>query len=200
MMGVTHVFVGTMSAVILTELESPGGCLAALIGGSLGGIVCDIDLDKRNHPSDAKDARYLAGAIALACFAADLFLGRELLRGISNCRPEVLAARLLILAVLWIWGRSQSHRGGTHSILALVLFTGYVKLVCSLVSRPFLIGMASHLVLDILNRKPLQLLYPLRGGCCLGIARADGLLDRCLRAMGLLGTIFAVGVRVGTLR
>lgn len=197
MMGITHMFAGTVSALLLTEPGSPGSCLAALVGGSLGGIVCDIDLGKRNHPSDARHARRLACAIVLACFAADRFLGGELLRSIRSGRNDAFTAGLFGLALLWIWGRRQPHRGGTHSLLALVMFGGCVRLVCGMLTGPFLIGMASHLALDLLNRRPLMLLYPLPAGVCLGLCNADGALDRFLRAAGLWGTIFAVGFRMG---
>lgn len=66
-----------------------------------------------------------------------------------------------------------------------------------MVTMPFFIGMVSHLVLDLLNRRPLRLLYPLRGGWCLGLCWADGRVDRLLRTMGLLGTVLGIGISIG---
>ena len=51
-----------------------------------------------------------------------------------------------------------------------------------------------------MNRRPLQLLYPLPGGWCLGISRADGRLDRLLRTVGMLGTVLGIGINIGGFR
>ena len=120
MMGVTHVWVGTMAAVLLTEPSSPQSCLAALIGGSLGGIVPDIDFGARNRLMDTSRARQITGAITLVCLLADSYFGGRLMRSIRANSQEELATGLIGLVLLCLWGWNQSHRGGTHSLLALV--------------------------------------------------------------------------------
>ena len=200
MMGVTHIFAGTMSAVLLTGPESPGGCLAALIGGSLGGVICDVDLGKAHRPADSARAVQLTAAIVAGCLLLDGLLGAGLIRSIGRIDAGRLMAGLAGVMLLCLWGRAQPHRGGTHSVLAVLLLAGCAELVCPKLTMPFFIGMVSHLALDLLNRRPLRLLYPLRGGWCLGLSRADGRLDRLLRMTGLLGTVLGIGISIGGFR
>ena len=196
MMGMTHVCVGTMAALMLTELRSPRDCLAALIGGALGAAACDMDLGRQAHQMDADRTRRAALGIAAACLAVDFLLNAGLIRRMRTSSPENLAAGVLGLTMLYLWGSQQPHRGATHSVLMVVLMGFCMKLVCAPVSVPLMIGMGSHLVLDLFNRKPVQLLYPVHGGVCLGLCRADGALDRMIRGTALLGTVFALGMGI----
>lgn len=197
MMGATHVFIGTLSALALTEPTSPGSCLAALAGGALGGILCDIDQKKKTRPSDAVTAVRLTALIVLGCFALDLFLDTGLIRTMQASGSKTALTGATGLILLYLWGSCQPHRGGTHSIPAAGLFGLCAELVSPMLSRPLLIGMASHLVLDLLNSKPLRLFYPLRGGYCLNLCRADGAVDRLLHRIGLWGSVLLTGICIG---
>ena len=44
MMGKTHLFMGITAAAVLTRPDTVGGCLAALMGGAVGGVLSDIDV------------------------------------------------------------------------------------------------------------------------------------------------------------
>ena len=103
MMGVTHIWVGTMAAVLLMEPKSPEECLAALIGGAMGSIACDIDLSAKTHQSDTSRSRQLVGGIVLACIMADSFFlhkanAQNLYRGFQDacCGPSELAAAVSV--------------------------------------------------------------------------------------------------------
>ena len=182
---------------MLTELNSPRDCLAALIGGALGAGACDMDLGRNDHRRDATLARRTAAAVALVCLALDAWLDAGLIRWTRGVPAHPLAAGLAVGAVLCLWGRCQPHRGATHSLLMTLLLGMCMKCICAPLSIPLMIGMGSHLALDMLNRRPVQLLYPLRGGVSLGLCRADGRLDRMLRIAGLLGTVFGLGIGIG---
>jgi inner membrane protein len=54
----------------------------------------------------------------------------------------------------------------------------------------FAIGFATHLLLDLLNRKGEQLLYPLKNTYCLGVCSSSGVVNDILFAFGLVATIF----------
>lgn len=200
MMGVTHVWVGTMAAVLLTEPASPQGCLAALIGGSLGGIVPDIDLGSGNRLTDISRSRRITGAITLVCLLVDSYFGGKLMMSFRSNSREELAAGLFGLMLLCLWGWNQSHRGGTHSLLALVLFGGCVELLCSPLTKPFVIAMASHILLDVLNCSSVQLFYPLRGRWSFRLCKAGGRVDHYLRLIGIIGTVLGIGISLDTFR
>ncbi len=197
MMGATHIFIGIMSAIAVTEPNSLDGCLAAAVGGTVGGLLCDIDLKNKKRMLELVPSGRLAAGIVLCCIVLDWYLDAGMIRCVRRGDPVKLMAGTAGLILLCIWGAYQSHRGGTHSLLAVALFGLCAELVCPVVSKALVIGMLSHLVLDLLNSKPLQLLYPLPGGYCLGLCRADGRLNRWLRIAGLWGTILEIGICIG---
>ena len=67
-----------------------------------------------------------------------------------------------------------------------------VDLICGMVSLPFMIGMASHLILDVLGKRPVRLFYPLGRGVCLKLCRTGDTCDHFLQKAGLVGTILAL--------
>ena len=48
----------------------------------------------------------------------------------------------------------------------------------------FSAAMLSHILIDLLNRRNVRLLYPLKKGFCLGICSADGMVNRALFLAG----------------
>ena len=195
MMGVTHIYIGTMSAVLLTELESPCNCLAAMIGGSLGGIFCDLDLG--NCRSEAWRARVHACLLTGFCLMIDLFFDMGLLRNmlLQNTSEQLLGTTGLLC--LGCFAMTQPHRGWAHSVGAAAAAGFCAELVCPGLGFPFLAGMGSHILLDLLNRKPLQLFWPIPGGYCLGICRVGGQPDRLLWKLGVFGTVLFIGIAIG---
>ena len=43
MMGMTHIFIGTASAMAVSSPHTVSGCFAAMIGGAAGGFISDIE-------------------------------------------------------------------------------------------------------------------------------------------------------------
>ena len=51
MMGKTHMIAGIGAAVLISPPDTIGGCLQALLGGALGGLICDLDVQSRSQIS-----------------------------------------------------------------------------------------------------------------------------------------------------
>ena len=82
-------------------------------------------------------------------------------------------------------GTSQPHRSFMHSFAALALLTACVDIIYPDASAYFAVGFLSHLVLDVLNRKPEKLLWPWKKGFCLGLCSARGVVNRALLGVGM---------------
>lgn len=197
MMGTAHMFVGTMAVLLAMEPASAEECLTALVGGITGSLICDIDLKIGERASRLRKTVCAAGVLLAAGAVIKWVMQLGVIRCICGNSHPTFIPGLLCLALLCVWGVMQPHRGGTHSLLAVALFGGCVHLICSAMTVPFMISAMSHLVLDLLNRQPIRVLYPLRFGWCLNICRADGRLNRWLRDIGILGTAFALGICIG---
>lgn len=65
--------------------------------------------------------------------------------------------------ISWSLRRLLGHRGLTHSALALVALVALVARTNSTYVIALLVGVASHILLDMLTRRGVRLLYPLPG-------------------------------------
>ena len=90
----------------------------------------------------------------------------------------------------------SSHRGFSHSLMALALETLCVWLVFPAAAMPFAIAFASHLLLDLMNKRPLRLLYPAKKGFCLGWFYADRLANKLCASAGCIWLAAAVFINL----
>lgn len=99
---------------------------------------------------------------------------------------------LIAYFILLFVGFCSHHRTFTHSILALVLFSLAIALICPCLVKAYIIGYIVHLLLDILNKKPFPLLFPKGKGVCLGLCYASEIANTCFMWIGFIGSIFLI--------
>ncbi|ERI05251.1 metal-dependent hydrolase [Atopobium sp. oral taxon 810] len=188
MMGKTHISVGIAAALFVSQPASSAACLATVLAGALGSITPDIDVHN-SRSRDALIARLIVVGLAIVSFGIDRALGAQLWAYISQIQLSQQAIGLLGFFGLCAIGRFTPHRSFTHSVLALVLFSLALGLVLPMAIPAFAAGYASHLLLDLLNKMPMNLLFPLESGWCLHLCHADGLTNKVLMVAGLVGDI-----------
>ena len=99
------------------------------------------------------------------------------------------AAMFVALTVI---GKLSKHRDRTHSILALVLFSVSVFLIDPHIGLAFAIGYGSHLIIDLFNKSPIRMLYPLKKGICFKLCYADRLGNELLLVGGVFITVLYI--------
>lgn len=197
MMGKTHISVGVAAAVVLTQPSSLGGCIAAIIGGSTGGLICDIEVRSNRYHRDALHARIILAALVVVALLADALMRGPVTSYVLQSNVTLLLAGAVLLAGASIFGRFQPHRTFTHSLLGLVLFSIGVALLCLPLTFAFAVGFLSHVLLDLLNKKPIQLLYPSKAGkVCLGVCYANGKANQVFLVLGVLGSAVGLGYAI----
>ena len=105
-------------------------------------------------------------------------------------------AGLIALIVLVVIGLKSNHRGFTHSILALALFSTVTCLILGETWKWFAIGYASHLVIDLLNKNGESLLFPLTTKVCLNLCKADGITNKVLGSLATVTTLVVLAGRI----
>lgn len=180
MMGKTHMIAGIGAAVMIAPPDTIEGCLQALLGGALGGLICDLDVQSSTYCRDARIVRNTA----LLSGAGILFLDWKWGTGIWNHIGSHLGSRQLlglgIFLGVTIMGKLSSHRSFTHSFLALGLLTAAFYFLYAPLIPYVAAGFLSHMVLDLLNKKPVEIFYPYKKGVCLRLFSADGLANRLI--------------------
>lgn len=185
-MSPTHIAVGVAAAAVAVQPLGTAGVPLALVGGALGGLVCDVDIRTGKLRRDTFVCRVAAAVLVACVLVADWYFDAGVVRSaLSRAPAPQLAGAVLFLGTCTV-GAASEHRGFAHSLVAVALWTAGVWLVCDPLAVPFAAGALSHIGLDLLNHKPVRLLFPLRHGICLGLCRADGMADRLLCAAGTL--------------
>ena len=192
MMSKTHIAAGIATSLAVLLPATASGCLAAVAGGAVGGIICDIDVQSSEFARDTRQGQAIVAIIVAAAITADLLGGFGICARIAEQVDANTALGVGGIAAIGYLGTRSAHRTFAHSLLALCLYCTAIYLAAPQLMAPFALGFASHIVLDLLNKQPVQVLFPLKSGAfCLGICRADGSANR---ALAVLGTLAAAGL------
>lgn len=192
MMGKTHLTVGIATALAVTQPATVPGCLAAVMCGAVGGVICDIDTLRNDGNNDSIAVQLTAAAIAAGVLAVDWWLNMGLCARVLSLDKNRLIFGALALFILWIIGFFSNHRGFTHSIAAGALFSQAVWMLCPPLSIPFAAAYTSHILLDLLNKKSVRLLFPMKGGVHFGLFYSDRTVNDLLFAFGIIASAFFI--------
>ena len=179
MTGKTHLAAGMAAALCVSAPNTLGRCALIMTCGALGGVFADTDALKSDRRRDAIFARACSLAALAAFLVFALYLETDFAARLDSARPRVLTGAAG-LVLLWLAGTYFRHRGFMHSLPGMALFTLCAHLVYPPVTSACLAGYASHLLLDLFNKKGLRLLWPLSPTFCLTLCRADGAADKLL--------------------
>ena len=195
MMSRTHLTVGMATALSLLSIANPSDLTVVLAGGALGGVLADVDTLDNDYKADAHIGEALAIGAVLMAALLDLIFFRSIRVHITEHRVAAITGGIGLL-ILWIIGYQTDHRTSTHSLLAMLLFSVFAALVFPRLGVACFLGYASHLLLDILNKKGIQLFYPLHPRICLRLCYASGAANTFFMYAGLVATAILVILRI----
>ncbi|MBQ9041916.1 MAG: metal-dependent hydrolase [Eggerthellaceae bacterium] len=185
MMSNAHIAVGVASALALAQTGSVESCVAAVIGGSIGGIMADCDITPSRAHKDALRGRLIVAGIAVVAMLVDSRTDLGVCSYLVGHLGLPLVAGLFLFVALTFLGAHTDHRSFTHSLVAMAGFCYAVYLVCEPLLLYFAVGYASHLVLDVTNKQPIRLFWPLRAGVSLKLCTARGLANKIVCVAGI---------------
>ena len=203
MLAKAHIAVGMAAAFSIVRPETAAEALPVIAGGALGCLICDLDCDIGSEKSDSSHWRIVMGLVAAAALIEDHLLDAGMWRSLGragNSLPEPFSqigsylwfAGLAGFVITCIFAEGSGHRGFSHSLPAMALETGFLWFVFPAAALPFAIAFASHVLLDITNKRPVRLFYPAKKGICLGWFYADRLANKVFAAAGTVWLIAAV--------
>lgn len=190
MMGKTHLAVGLAVSLAVVQADTPAECVTAVIGGAVGGVLADVDMLDEWHRRDNRVAQISAWALTAVAVLTDRVFHLGMCGHIADMsrRTAIGLAAFVILAVLGVF---TSHRRFTHSLTAAAMYGAAVWLIYEPLLLPFAVAYASHLLLDLTNRKDLLLLYPLPFRWCLKWCYAESPVNRPIATVGaILSVVF----------
>ncbi|MDO5336292.1 MAG: metal-dependent hydrolase [Eubacteriales bacterium] len=191
MMGKTHMVCGTACALCVLQPTTIREWVICTGAAAIGAVISDIDVTTSDSRETLNKITFLSVLIAIAvcCLEYQWHLGI-----MRNFNRESNLFRLVVGFAVFLgictFGKNQPHRSFMHSFAGLASLSIVLYLVYPPLAAPFAIAMLSHIMLDILNRRKVRLFYPLRGGLCLRLCSANGLVNKAFLAIG--SAVFAV--------
>lgn len=186
MMRNTHLTMGIASAVAFTNPKTVSECLVAVMGGVIGGLICDIDIWDNGYKSRNFFERFIAVKITGIILLFDFLFKMGTCEYILNRNKKFLLIGGILLGVLCFIGIKSAHRTFTHSFTGLALFSIAFWFIYPPIVYSFMFGFLSHMLLDLLNKKKIRLFYPKKFGLCFGVCYADGIVNTILMYIGTL--------------
>lgn len=166
--------------------------MSVLTAGATGGVLPDIDLKQ------SKAARWTRRIIA-GCVTSFTVASVVQFRESGQLTPLVGArvfVGLVLFIALAIAGMKSPHREKTHSCVFLGLFVVAVSWLTTSqqIASAFCFGYLSHLIIDFPNKKGECLSWPLPNRYCLGLCKADGIVNKCLGAVGSIVSLILISM------
>jgi len=185
-MSFTHLAVGAGTALAIMHPNDPKGCCLAVIGGFLGGVIPDADTLQHDYKKDALKGQLIAFLTTAGLFLADRISGFNIFTDFPPVNMIWLNVGLILFAVLYVICLPQPHRGFSHSLLAMILFSAAIAFIYRPLLPFFLLGYASHIAIDLLNKKGVKVFFPANFIICLRICTANGMANIILQVVGFL--------------
>ena len=203
MLAKAHIAVGMAAAFSIVRPETVAEALPVIAGGALGCLICDLDCENRSEKSESSHWRIVMCLVAAAALIEDYLLDAGMWRTLGHAGASLWSPSVQIGQYLWfaglagfiitcVFASGSGHRGFSHSLLALTLETAFLWLVFPATALPFAIAFASHVLLDMMNKRSVRLFYPAKKGMCLGWFYADKLANKLVALCGTVWLIAAI--------
>lgn len=193
MTGKTHLVVGTASALLVTQPSTIKEFFLCIGIAQIGSIISDIDV------STSESRKNMNRIIKLVIVIIGILLFLEYqwkieIIGIVNQNRDLVRIIVGLMAFLGvcIFGKEQPHRSFMHSFLAVILLSGILWIIYPPIVPYFAIAMLSHIVIDLLNKKKVKILYPLKQGISFDLCYANGLVNHGLFVVGSIIIVFDI--------
>ena len=167
MMGSTHALVGTSLALLITQPSSIAGCVCAIAGGAIGGLIPDLDMSKSDEMEERVSSKWKTALGIIIVIAGVAIIDSVFDLGIAErlVTQNVLLRILCVLAflALVVMGAISSHRSFMHSIIAAISLSLLLYFVIPnppSLSVSFIVGYFSHIFLDLFNKRGIQIFWP----------------------------------------
>ena len=180
------------AALTMAAPDSIPEALPVITGASLGCLICDLDCDNPRERQDSSHWRIVMFAVAAATLFEDYHIDAGMWRSITQSGSYLWCAGIAVFALTCAFASVSSHRGFSHSLVALALEAFSLWLMFPTAAIPFVIAFASHLILDMTNKRPVRIFYPAKKGISFGWFYADRLANKVCAAIGSVWLILEV--------
>ncbi len=193
MQGKTHLVIGVALSLAVMRPATMPALVSGAGAAALGSVISDIDAGQSGAGHDATKvvaSIVIAGVLVLL---ADLYFHLGLYtRLLKRGRETDFMLPLLLFILFAAVGMLTRHRSFMHSLPAMILFTACIWFMQRAMTPYFAIAYASHLLLDLTNRRGMRLFFPSRKLVSMKLFASNGWMDRILLMAGVIALVLVV--------
>ena len=193
MQGKTHLVIGVALSLAVMRPATMPALVSGAGAAALGSVISDIDAGQSGAGHDATKvvaSIVIAGVLVLL---ADLYFHLGLYaRFLRRGRETGFMLPLLLFILFAAVGMLTRHRSFMHSLPAMILFTACIWFMQRAMAPYFAIAYASHLLLDLTNRRGMRLFFPSRKLVSMKLFASNGWMDRILLTAGVIALVLVV--------
>lgn len=178
----THITVGCAVSLLITHPSNAKDMITCLGISAIGSVISDIDVTTSESKKGLKKIIAVTVAAIAVTLLCDSILHTNIIsRFQSNENIMRLILGFFMFIFICIFGEHQPHRSFMHSILGLSLIIASSSVIWAISAKYMAVSMASHIIIDMLNKKRIQLFYPLKKPRIgFNICYSDGLVNMLL--------------------
>jgi len=159
----THIVCANALALAFIRPDSPTSLLLTLGAATIGGTISDIDVSDKEHKKYIILYSIIALVSVLVLGSLELIFHIGINDWIINNSSYARINICLLLTIgLCYYGYLNPHRSFLHSFLGVFLLILLCYIGFRVAVIPFGIGIISHIILDLFNKKGLWLFYPMK--------------------------------------
>lgn len=163
MMKKTHLAGGLAAAIAIVRPSTINDLTICLASATIGSVISDIDVSSSKSRKELNKILAISITAIVACTLIEMIFHVGILTMLQS-QTNVMRALIGVMLFLLIcsFGIHTPHRSFMHSITAVIALTGATYMVLPKATLPFMVSIISHIVLDLFNKKTVQILYPLK--------------------------------------
>lgn len=191
----THLAIGCATSLLITQPATPRNLLLCLGISSVGSVISDIDIASSESKKGFKKVLAIVTVCIILIFIGDIFLGTDIIARFKSDKNIVrlLGGFMFILAVC-IFGAHCPHRSFMHSLPGVILITIGTSIIFPVTAPYMAVAMCSHILIDMLNKKKIRLLYPLKKvRVGFNLCYSDGLVNKLMFYIGTFICVAQIG-------
>ena len=186
MMGKTHFAVGTATTLLLLHPQTVKSTLLCAGTAAICSCICDVDVSSSGSHKGMTKFCIGFGLVALILGVLDwrceIGLRNYLMNNSSILR---MLLGIVLLMGICLFGETQPHRTFLHSFFGIACICGAIAIFLPQAVPYAAVAMLTHVALDLLNMRKVQLFYPFQfGKCSLRLCPADSFPDKVLFWVG----------------
>ena len=197
MLAGTHLTIGLASALAICDPRNIDQAAPVIIGAAVGSIICDMDSRDTSRIRDALYGRVIGAAvvgITVIWNAVQKGVFWETLMKIPLDRGLI---GIVLFALSAVFAKKSGHRGYSHSLAALIIYAFALYMIDARFVLPFEIGFVSHILLDLTNKTPIRIFFPVKRGFCFNWFYANRAANAVCMGLGIIWLVYELNVTAG---